>query len=284
MIRAASRARLSLPIPVVPLELPAYQKKENWGAAETFYQLVRTWRRPTPPPGFKRAARAPDARPRCNILGPTALGFRHRDDVREVTNCSAARHRHQRDRAARGDARAISRGSAKPISTCVLYPEIALQAAQWLEPHLRSAAASRPFRSASARRANSSPRWRTLAGVDPPPALRATPRTAAGTSRSVDSTYLTGKRVFVFGDATHAIAAARIAAEELGFTVVGLGTYSREFAREVREAAAKLRRRGADHRRLSASRSAGRRAAAGTGAGHADGAPYRQAARAFPAR
>jgi light-independent protochlorophyllide reductase subunit B len=55
----------------------------------------------------------------------------------------------------------------------------------------------------------------------------------------VDSTYLTGKRVFVFGDATHAVAAARIAAEELGFTVVGLGTYSREFARDVREAAKK---------------------------------------------
>ena len=29
-------------IPVVNLELPAYSKKENWGAAETFYQLVRT--------------------------------------------------------------------------------------------------------------------------------------------------------------------------------------------------------------------------------------------------
>jgi light-independent protochlorophyllide reductase subunit B len=43
--------------------------------------------------------------------------------------------------------------------------------------------------------------------------------------------------VFVFGDATHAIAAARIASQELGFTVVGLGTYGREFAREVREAA-----------------------------------------------
>jgi light-independent protochlorophyllide reductase subunit B len=26
---------------VVPLELPSYQRKENWGAAETFYQLVR---------------------------------------------------------------------------------------------------------------------------------------------------------------------------------------------------------------------------------------------------
>ena len=56
-------------------------------------------------------------------------------------------------------------------------------------------------------------------------------------SRSVDSTYLTGKRVFIFGDATHAIAAARIAGHELGFEVVGLGTYSRELAREVRAAA-----------------------------------------------
>jgi light-independent protochlorophyllide reductase subunit B len=45
--------------------------------------------------------------------------------------------------------------------------------------------------------------------------------------------------VFVFGDASHAIAAARVAAEELGFEVVGLGTYSREFAREIREAAKK---------------------------------------------
>jgi light-independent protochlorophyllide reductase subunit B len=59
-------------------------------------------------------------------------------------------------------------------------------------------------------------------------------------SRSVDSTYLTGKRVFVFGDATHAIAAARIASRELGFEVVGLGTYSREMAREMRAAAAEL--------------------------------------------
>jgi light-independent protochlorophyllide reductase subunit B len=36
------------------------------------------------------------------------------------------------------------------------------------------------------------------------------------------------------------LAAARIASEELAFTVVGIGTYSREFAREVRAAAADL--------------------------------------------
>ena len=32
---------MGLPIPVIPLDLPSYQKKENWGAAETFYQIVR---------------------------------------------------------------------------------------------------------------------------------------------------------------------------------------------------------------------------------------------------
>ena len=37
---------LNLPIPIIPLELPSYQRKENWGAAETFYYIVRTLSRP----------------------------------------------------------------------------------------------------------------------------------------------------------------------------------------------------------------------------------------------
>jgi light-independent protochlorophyllide reductase subunit B len=78
-----------------------------------------------------------------------------------------------------------------------------------------------------------------LAGVDPAPAIAAAQTRLPWYSRSVDSTYLTGKRVFIFGDATHAIAAARVATEELGFDVVGLGTYAREFSREVRAAAEK---------------------------------------------
>jgi light-independent protochlorophyllide reductase subunit B len=50
----------------------------------------------------------------------------------------------------------------------------------------------------------------------------------------VDSTYLTGKRVFIFGDGTHAMAAARVARDEMGFDVVGLGCYNREQARPLR--------------------------------------------------
>ncbi|MDU3044629.1 nitrogenase component 1, partial [Bradyrhizobium sp.] len=77
-----------------------------------------------------------------------------------------------------------------------------------------------------------------LAGVDASPVLARSQSRLPWYSRSVDSTYLTGKRVFIFGDATHAVAAARVATQELGFEVVGLGTYAREFAREIREAAA----------------------------------------------
>ncbi|MBX9757881.1 MAG: ferredoxin:protochlorophyllide reductase (ATP-dependent) subunit B, partial [Beijerinckiaceae bacterium] len=40
---------LALPIPVIPLELPAYQKKENWGAAETLYRIVRALAGPNAP-------------------------------------------------------------------------------------------------------------------------------------------------------------------------------------------------------------------------------------------
>ena len=71
---------LNLPIPVVALELPAYQRKENWGASETFYHLVRRLAKKSDVASPMDGTR----RPRCNILGPSALGFRHRDDVKEI--------------------------------------------------------------------------------------------------------------------------------------------------------------------------------------------------------
>ncbi|MBL8302765.1 MAG: ferredoxin:protochlorophyllide reductase (ATP-dependent) subunit B, partial [Ideonella sp.] len=76
-----------------------------------------------------------------------------------------------------------------------------------------------------------------LAGIDPTAALDDAGSRSPWYAKSVDSTYLTNKRVFVFGDATHAVAAARVASQEFGFQVVGIGTYSREFARDVRDAA-----------------------------------------------
>lgn len=230
---------LGLPVPVVPLELPAYQRKENWGAAETLYRIVRTLAGPVaPPPGSKRTARGPGEAPRCNILGPTALGFRHRDDVHEVTGLLHRLGVTVNVVAPLGATPADIARLGEADFNVVLYPEIAYQTAQWLERTFGQKAtrtvpigigATRDFIAEVA----------ALAGVDPAPALDGSPSRAPWYARSVDSTYLTGKRVFVFGDATHAVAAARIAADELGFEVVGLGTYSREFAREVRAAAAR---------------------------------------------
>jgi light-independent protochlorophyllide reductase subunit B len=228
---------LNLPIPVVPLELPSYQRKENWGASETFYQIVRTLAGPSaPPPGTKRAAREQGVRPSCNLLGPTALGFRHRDDVREITGLLGRLGVDVRVTAPLGATAADISRLGEADFNVVLYPEIASQAATWLQrsfgqPFTRivpiGVNATRDFVQEIGR----------IAGIDPGPVLDGESSRMPWYSRSVDSNYLTGKRVFVFGDATHAVAAARVASEELGFTVVGIGTYSREFAREVREAA-----------------------------------------------
>ena len=228
---------LNLPVPVVALELPSYQRKENWGASETFYQMVRALAGPNAPaPGTVRAPRTPGQRPRCNILGPSALGFRHRDDVSEISKLL--------------DQMGVDVSVVAPLGATaddlahlgeadfnvVLYPEVGALTASWLtrtfgQPSTKTiplgAAATREFVDEVAK----------LAEIDPAKALADITSRSPWYARSVDSTYLTGKRVFIFGDATHAVAAARVAATELGFTVVGLGTYSREFAREVREAA-----------------------------------------------
>ena len=225
-------AALDLPVPVVPLELPSYQRKENWGAAETFYQVVRRLAVPQ-----ERGERPVGVRPSCNLLGPTALGFRHRDDVREITRILDALGVDVNVVAPLGASpRDIARLGLADFNV-VLYPETAMPAAQWLRRSLRQPM-TRTIPIGTAATLAFVREVADLAGIDPEPFLAAQPTRAAWYSRSVDATYLTGKRVFVFGDATHAIAAARVAATELGFTVVGLGTYAREFAREVREAAA----------------------------------------------
>lgn len=228
---------LALPVPVIPLELPSYQRKENWGASETFYQLVRALARGEG--GSTDTAEAREAgRPRCNILGPTALGFRHADDVTEISGLL---------RRMGIDINVVAPLDATPADltrlgdadfNVVLYPEIADVAARWLERNLKQ-----PFTKTIPIGYNATRRFveevAEIAGVDGSAVLSGTPSDLPWYSRSVDSNYLTGKRVFIFGDATHAIAAADMATSEMGFEVVGIGTYSREHGRDVREAAAR---------------------------------------------
>jgi light-independent protochlorophyllide reductase subunit B len=232
-------------LPIVSLELPAYSKKENWGAAETFYQLVRGLLKPQlPTPGTPKPDpsrwRAEGRRPRVNLLGPSLLGFRCRDDVREISQLLASYGI---------DVAVVAPLGARPAdliripsadANLNLYPELSGTVCSWLErqfglPVVNTVPIGIGATVAFLRELH------TLLGMEIPAELEPERRSRLPWySRSVDSTYLTGKRVFIFGDASHAIAAARIASHELGFEVVGLGSYSREQAREVRVAAKDL--------------------------------------------
>ena len=212
---------MGLPVPVIPLELPSYQRRENFGADETFFQIVRALAKPAP-----RTARVT-----CNLLGATALGFRHRDDLEEITGLLSDLGVEVNVAAPMGATPAdIARLGAAHFNV-LLYPETAESAARWMErelgqPYTRTVpigvGATREFVA-------------EVAGLAGTPAKADESRLRLPWwSASVDSTYLTGKRVFIFGDATHVRAMARIARDEIGFEVVGLGCYNREFARPIR--------------------------------------------------
>ena len=221
---------LNLPIPVIPLELPAYQKKENWGSAETFYQVVRCLNNDN--------EEVPEKNPlTCNILGPSALGFRHKDDVKEISTLLESLGLKINVIAPLGASVSDIKDLRKAAFNVLLYPETGRLVAEYLfkkfgQPHTKTfpygVSGTKKFISEICQ----------IAGIEKDLSKIQTflnkSNKSEWYSRSVDSNYLTNKRVFIFGDATHVIGATHVAKKELGFDVVGVGTYSREFAREVR--------------------------------------------------
>ncbi|MEB3157947.1 MAG: ferredoxin:protochlorophyllide reductase (ATP-dependent) subunit B [Synechococcus sp.] len=234
---------MGLNLPIVSLELPAYSKKENWGAAETLYQLVRGLLRQQaadPTAHNPKAWKEQQRRPRVNLLGPSLLGFRCRDDVLEIRKL-LDRHGIEVSVVMPLDASVadVMRLPEADANIC-LYPEIAESSCSWLERTF-----GQPFTRTVPIGVGATTDFlgelHALLGMEPPSADEGARQSRLPWySESVDSTYLTGKRVFIFGDGTHVLAAARIARRELGFEVVGIGTYSREMARPVRAKAKEL--------------------------------------------
>ncbi|MCY4305354.1 MAG: ferredoxin:protochlorophyllide reductase (ATP-dependent) subunit B [Aestuariivita sp.] len=212
---------MGLPIPVIPLELPSYQRKENFGADETFYQIVRALAKP--------AEKTIEIT--ANLIGPTGLGFRHRDDIREVKALLADMGIGINVVAPMTSSPADIRRLPAAHFNVLMYPETAQSAARWMEREL-----GLPYTKTIPIGVNATHEFvqevSELTGIKP--YINKECLHFPWYSKSVDSTYLTGKRVFVFGDGTHVIAAARIARDEMGFDVVGMGCYNRETARAVR--------------------------------------------------
>jgi len=212
---------LGLPIPVVALELPSYQRKENFGADETFFQIVKHVAKPV-----ERSENIS-----CNLIGPTALGFRHRDDILELTKLLDDLGVDVNVCAPMGATPADIADLGRAHFNVLMYPETGEMACRYLERAL-----GQPYTKTVPIGVGATADFIAEVGqIIGKPALASTVRSRLPWySASVDSTYLTGKRVFIFGDGTHAMTAARIARDEIGFDVVGLGCFNREMARPVR--------------------------------------------------
>ena len=220
---------LGLSIPVIPLELPSYQRKENFGTDETFYQIVKSLAQDDKKTGNIS----------CNILGPTALGFRHRDDVKEIKSILEEQGIEINVTAPLGASPSDIRNLTKAHFNVMLYPESSELACRWLKDNFNmpytqtvpiGVGATNDFISEVYEISG-----KKVDGGDRPARLN-----FDWWSKSVDSNYFTGKRVFIFGDATHVSAAARIAKEEMAFNVVGIGCFNREYARKIRALAKDL--------------------------------------------
>ena len=114
---------LGLSIPVIPLELPSYQRKENFGTDETFYQIVKSLAQDN-----KKTNKIS-----CNILGPTALGFRHRDDVKEIKSILEEQGIEVNVTAPLGASPSDIRNLTKGHFNVMLYPESSELACRWLK-------------------------------------------------------------------------------------------------------------------------------------------------------
>jgi light-independent protochlorophyllide reductase subunit B len=212
---------MGLGVPVIALELPSYQRKENFGCDEAFLQICRALAKPM----------ARTDRVTCNILGPTGLGFRHRDDVTEITALLSELGVEVNVAAPMGSSPSDITRLGQAHFNVLLYPETAESAARWCEKEL-----GQPYTKTIPIGANATRAFiaevRALSGSTLP--VDETRLRQPWYAGSVDSTYLTGKRVFIFGDGTHVLAAARVARDEMGFEVCGIGCYNREQARPVR--------------------------------------------------
>ncbi len=231
-----------LGVPIIGVELAAYTRKENWGASETLYQLVRGLlgrvqkrvdddSEGNPNEGVKRA-------PSVNLIGPTKLGFRCRDDVVEVERLLAEIGVSVNVVAPLGASPQDLMRIPEADANVNLVPEVGDLTCSWLKRQFGQPTISTVPIGWGATEDFIEEVKKTLGLASETRAQ--TQSRLPWYSRSVDSTYLTGKRVFIFADGSHALAAARVAHREVGFDVVGLGTYSREMARPVREAAAAL--------------------------------------------
>lgn len=220
---ALNRLQSKCDAQLVFLQLNAFCEKEDQGADMTFGGLVESL-------ATGSGERTPE--PSVNILGLTRLGFRHRDDLRELTHllneCGIKVNAALPLGGSAGDFQKLGQA----WFNIVPYKEIGPRAAKvlnerfgqpWIEHAPIGIQASIEFVDLVQAKVEE------LGG--PVGTYRPRPEDVSRLpwyTRSADSHYLTPKRSFIFGNASHSLAVARMMDEEIGMRPIAVGTYTRE--------------------------------------------------------
>ena len=227
---------------VIVYDANPYRMQETAAADGLFSELVKTYAAPQPL----------TAQPSVNILGPSSLGFHARHDLislRRILKTLGVQVNVVAPWAASvGDLRRL----AAAWLTIAPYRELGSTAANYLEaqfgtPALREApiGVQPTLRWLNALIAGLNEVGARLtvpaAPIKLPPLTDfsldglSAPSNVPWFARTADMESFSGKKAFVFGDATHTIGMAKFLVDELGMPLVGAGTYLLKEAAWVRE-------------------------------------------------
>lgn len=243
-----NRASLESSCDVILADVNHYRVNELQAADRTLAQIVRYY---VEKAGLTRETANANKtnQPSVNLLGFFTLGFHHHHDVRELK-------RLLQDLGIKVNLVIPEGGLVTQLSqlpnawfNLVPYREVGLMTAVYLEeafgmPYVATTPMGVIDTAACIRQINNV--IASLGGVLTVPAdggdveayiQRQTHQVsqAAWFSRSIDCQNLTGKKVVVFGDATHAAGMTKILAREMGIRVVCAGTYCKHDADWFRE-------------------------------------------------
>jgi light-independent protochlorophyllide reductase subunit B len=236
-----NRASETLGSDILLADVNHYRVNELQAADRTLEQIVRFYIEKAQKDGTLATQKT--AKPSANIIGNFTLGFHHHHDLRELSHILS-------DLGVEVNEVIPENGSVKRLKNLtqawfniVPYREIGLMAAQYLEkefgiPFLSKTPMGIVETGAFIRDIGLLLKSQNSLFVDVESYIQNKSRflsQSAWFSRSIDCQNLTGKRGFVFGDATHASAMTKILAREMGIRVCCAGTYCKHDADWFRE-------------------------------------------------
>lgn len=227
---------------VIVYDANPYRMQEVVAAESLFSELVRRYAAPQPL----------SAQPSVNILGPASLGFHVRHDLTSLRRMLATLGVRINVVAPWGASVDDLRRLPAAWLNIAPYRELGRHAADHLEaqfgtPALREAPIGvqptlRWLRELVEQLNEIGARQQSAAAPISLPPLTvfsldgmSAPSSVPWFARTADMESYSGKRAFVFGDATHTVGITKFLHDELGMPIVGAGTYLRKEAAWVRE-------------------------------------------------